>query len=366
MYLLKKIYRRAKRAFEILFFPFSILRLLIEKSSQIENSGRSAYQQLNFSFSPIYYKDIINYIKQNISGPSDLIVVPPVYCKKVSKLFKFNKVISPSNLECIDIDSILNVIWCTARVDKECRFIQKCYRKGKKVFPMSNVGPAKPWMHDHNHEKVLSLEFQKQKDEGFAKFAHGIGADFSNILQCIDYATRLEGCFVEIGCFRGSSSCVMANYINQLDINKKFYVYDYFDGFTYDEARLSPDHVWLNTHKTEGRDVIEKRILSRGIKQNQLYVFQRNIIEKNSLREIDKICFANLDVDIYEAVLEGLFRIHEKLVKGGIILVEDKGHSPKLLGAFVALTEFFDKIGFEKYFSLQLESGQQLLLKISD
>ena len=63
------------------------------------------------------------------------------------------------------------------------------------------------------------------------------------------------------------------------------------------------------------------------------------------MKEVDKICFANLDVDIYEAVLQGLLRIHEKLVISGIILVEDKGNTPQLVGACVALSEFFEKIG---------------------
>lgn len=131
------------------------------------------------------------------------------------------------------------------------------------------------------------------------------------------------------------------------------------------KALQSNDKFWANTHQTEGIDVVRKRVLSRGLNPDLLSIYQRNIIDKDSLAEVESICLANLDVDMYEAVLQGLLRIHEKLVLGGVILVEDKGHTPQLVGACVALAEFFEIVGSTKYFSLQLDSGQQLLLRVA-
>jgi len=211
------------------------------------------------------------------------------------------------------------------------------------------------------------IEYEKQTKEAIEKFGHGIGADFGNLLQIIDNAKDIDGDFVEIGCFMGSSTCVIAAYLEENQIDKKFFVYDYFDGFTFEEAKNSLDSVWAGTHVTDGKVAVEQRVRSRLARQNKNFaIYQRNIIEDNALKEVKKISFANIDVDLYEAVYAALFHVHDKLCVNGIIVVEDAGHTPLLLGAKVALEEFLDEVGNGIYTSIHMESGQYILVKRSN
>ena len=78
---------------------------------------------------------------------------------------------------------------------------------------------------------------------------------------------------------------------------------------------------------------------------------------------MQKISFANIDVDMYEAVYAALVHVHKKLCVSGIIVVEDAGHTPWLIGAKIALEEFLELVGIDSYHSIQMESGQYILIK---
>ena len=323
------------------------------------------YKQYPLEFSPLKIYNVVGFINSQVTKNDDLILVPNIYLGIIKKL-GFNGIIT-STLELNllgDLSIFKRLIWATERVDRSAELALFFYRNNKKVVVMSNTGPAKVWMHDDKKEKILLSEYQNQIEEKIEKFGHGIGADFGNLLQIIDNTKNIEGDFLEIGCFMGSSTCVIAKYMNELKIEKKLFVYDYFDGFNYDEAKLSTDNSWANTHKTDGLENVKNRVLKRlNLKNDCLLIYKRNVIDKDAIKEVNKIAFANIDVDIYEAVIASLFHVHSKISKNGIIVVEDAGHTPRLLGAKVALEEFLTNIGKEVYITLQMDSGQYILIK---
>jgi hypothetical protein len=324
----------------------------------------NGYAQYDFHYTPLKINSVINFLSRFTLNDSDLVVVPEIYKERIKE--KFNGMVI-SNRDVITEPNLLKyeqLFWATERVDRGAFIARHFYNNSKRVEVLKNTGPARVWMHDEVKENVLVKEFKDQNLEGIAKFGHGIGADFGNLLQFIDNAKTLDGDFVEIGCFMGSSTCVMANYIEQNKIDKKFFVYDYFDGFTFEEAKNSLDSSWMNTHKTDGRDKVEERVKSRlKEKIDNFHVFQRNIIDDDALKEVEKISFANIDVDLYEAVYAALIHVHKKLCVNGIIVVEDAGHTPWLLGAKIALEEFVDLVGKDTYHLIQMESGQYILIK---
>ncbi len=72
---------------------------------------------------------------------------------------------------------------------------------------------------------------------------------------------------------------------------------------------------------------------------------------------------ANIDVDLYEAVRIALFKVAPKIVRGGIMIVEDPGHTPSLIGSRVALAEFLESSEASPFLPVYMESGQTLLVK---
>ena len=66
---------------------------------------------------------------------------------------------------------------------------------------------------------------------------------------------------------------------------------------------------------------------------------------------------------MYEATYSSLVQVHQKLSVNGIIVLEDAGHTPWLLGAKIALEEFLEGDGKKKYHVMQMESGQYILIR---
>lgn len=212
---------------------------------------------------------------------------------------------------------------------------------------------------------AIEEEFKKQTEQGFAKFDFG-PSDFVNIVQALDITENVPGAFVEIGCFRGSSSCAALNYIAKKNMNLECYFLDVFNGFDYLDAHSSSDCVWENTHGTEGFEEITKRLKQYEHPNAKLHVnvLKNNIISDNLPEEIVSIRVANLDVDLYEAVFAGLTKLAPRMSKGGVIIVEDPGHTPLLIGARLALKKFLDS-DFSNLFlpPIYMQSGQFFLIR---
>lgn len=81
--------------------------------------------------------------------------------------------------------------------------------------------------------------------------------------------------------------------------------------------------------------------------------------------KIQQIVIANVDVDLYEAVKAALFKVCHKIVRGGIIIVEDPGHTPLLIGARLALKEFMQSESGRQFMPIYMESGQTFLIKLN-
>ena len=327
------------------------------------NGGNNLWQQYKLEFTSVPRHSIINNLQIINPDLNDIVIVPTIYLKYLKKKFKTNLFDTLSPID--NLEKFKRLIWATDRCDKGAEIVSEFYKKKKEVISFQFSGPSKSYMHDSIKENILIEELNLQRKEKIDKFSHGTGADFSNLMQALDNAKYLDGSIVEIGCFEGSSTCITAKYMSKLNINKKYYIYDVFEGFNYPEVKNSSDQAgWINTHKTSGRDNVYKRVSKRwSFDPNNLKVTKKNILDKDALKEVESICFANIDVDIYDAVKEALLKVDKKLVKNGMILVEDAGHTPWLLGAKVALEDFLRMVNEKKYIKLQFDSGQYLLIK---
>jgi hypothetical protein len=213
--------------------------------------------------------------------------------------------------------------------------------------------------------QALEEEHATQSAEGFDKFDFGPG-DFLNIIQAIELTKGLPGVFVEVGCYNGSSGCAALNYLKRKGVAIDCYFLDVFDGFTYPEAYESADTIWKGSHCTQGYDVVSERLKRYEDDRVTVSIMKSNIISDELPAAIDEIRVANLDVDLYEAVLAGLRRLAPKMVPGGVLIVEDAGHTPGLIGAALALEEFCatpEAAGFMP--PIFMGSGQSFLIKMS-
>ena len=124
------------------------------------------------------------------------------------------------------------------------------------------------------------------------------------ICQAIEQTKDLEGCYVEIGVYKGGSALTALNYMKIANINRKTYLLDTFDGFDYDEALNSAETHWTkhnNHHKLFGRENKKKyvsNVLSIGCPDMHYELIESNICKDQLPSEIEKIAVANIDVDL--------------------------------------------------------------------
>lgn len=182
--------------------------------------------------------------------------------------------------------------------------------------------------------------------------------DFQNIFQAIRMSADLNGCYVEIGTYRGDSARAALSYMKNSGIKKRAYFLDTYEGFSYAEAEKSSDCEWVNSHTDTSLDFVNKRLQEFSNYQ----LVKANIISDELPEEIMDIAVCNIDVDMLEAVEAALEKVRPKMVSGGIIIAEDFGHTPALLGAQYAVLKFLDLYKNE-FYSMYLQSGQFLMIK---
>lgn len=187
---------------------------------------------------------------------------------------------------------------------------------------------------------------------------HYCPGDFENIFQAIEATKHLFGDYVEIGTFQGASARATLNYINRANLDVKCYFVDTYEGFTYKEAKNSEDIIWTNTHTDTSIQQVQKYLSAYG----NFELIKSNIIQNELPHSIQNIRVANIDVDMYEAVKAALYKVKDRVVKNGIIIAEDYGHTPALIGAQKAVDEFLNE-NPNDFIPIYLHSGQMFLIK---
>jgi hypothetical protein len=243
--------------------------------------------------------------------------------------------------------------------------IEKIVAAGFKFSPFGGAPVGSYAYENATAMATLEHQFVHQQLAGYAKFEDpGSCDDFLNLCQLLETTRAVPGAVVEIGCFRGSSSSVMLDYAKRAGIDRKFYFLDTFDGFSYEAARTSPDAMWQGTHATEGLEVVQARLEAIGYPG--ITVRRSNIITDDLPAEITQIAVANVDVDLYEAVVAGLNKVADLIPAGGVIVCEDAGHTPNLIGARLALQEFMRGPRGSRFTQIFMPSGQALLIAHRD
>ncbi len=147
----------------------------------------------------------------------------------------------------------------------------------------------------------------------------------SKILELAKDCLKIDGDYVELGCYRGDTSLLLADMVKSS--GKRLWIYDSFEGLP--EKTLEDDSVLgrdfqkgvLNVTKRE----VKERFLRAGLPVP--------IIKKAwfaELKEVDlpeKIALAFLDGDLYESIRDSLKLVENKMVPGGVIMVHDYNNS---------------------------------------
>lgn len=173
------------------------------------------------------------------------------------------------------------------------------------------------------------------------------------ILELAKLALQNEGDFVEMGCYKGDTSLMLADAI--LGSNKKLWIYDSFEGLP---EKSKKDSSALGEAFQAGKLATTKREVKARFLKAGLPV---PVIKKGWFKDLKKedlperIALAFLDGDFYESIWDSLRAIEPKITKESIVIVHDYANSV-LPGVNKAVNEWLlDK----KY---QTEQYQSMLI----
>jgi hypothetical protein len=170
----------------------------------------------------------------------------------------------------------------------------------------------------------------------------------------------IEGDFVECGVWRGGNSILMALIAKNLGINnKRFFLYDTFEGMT-DPSFIDKDlsgvyakDLLKSTKKVNGNNIwciaglddVKNNFLKSSYPLELVNFIKGDVAETLRKEENlpDKISLLRLDTDWYESTKVELEVLFPLLVKGGVCIIDDYGHWQ---GAKKAVDEYFIRQNF--------------------
>ena len=182
-------------------------------------------------------------------------------------------------------------------------------------------------------------------------------ADKRIIAESINATKHLEGDIVDLGCFKGVTTCFMVEVLQELNIDKKVWAYDSFAGFPDDfddKDRYDAEGNENNTinklhagHLKCSRDLFDEH--TKDVDQTKLKVFKRFFKDIQPEELPEKICFGFFDGDIYSSVKTSFELTIPRAVDGCIMYVHDNcRHDLKWWsGASRAATEAQEKYNLE-------------------
>ena len=182
------------------------------------------------------------------------------------------------------------------------------------------------------------------------------------LTQLIEIVNTIDGDVVECGCWRGLSSYQIATNLEKHHFSGTFYIFDSFEGL----SKFDEDDIPLSGLKDE--ELRKKEFAcDMNIVQSNLNEF--NFIEYKKgwiptrFKEVEekRFSFVHIDVDMYQPILDSLNFFYDRMLPGGIIVLDDYGFT-YFPGAKKATDEF---IRDKKDFFLALPSGQAFIVKDS-
>lgn len=172
---------------------------------------------------------------------------------------------------------------------------------------------------------------------------------------------NIDGSFVECGVFKGGSIMNMA--LTQLNFNKivHIYLFDTFEGMTdhgeYDvNYRGVPAAKILRNPSKKcicSLDEVKKNVNLTGYPQEFLHFRKGDVAITLKEQVPEKIALLRLDTDWYESTKIELEVLYPRLVKGGVLILDDYGYWK---GARKATDDYFKSIALHPILE-PMESG---------
>lgn len=162
------------------------------------------------------------------------------------------------------------------------------------------------------------------------------------IIELAKSVLEVPGDFVEMGCYKGDTSLILAELLVENHVEKsvkKLWIYDSFEGLP--EKNIADNSVLGEDFKAGELFVtkreVKERFLRAGLPVPRIVKGWFGELSSNDLP--DRIAFAFLDGDFYESIRDSLKLVEGRMIEGGVVVVHDY-LNPALPGVKKAVDEW--------------------------
>ena len=152
----------------------------------------------------------------------------------------------------------------------------------------------------------------------------------NNLHECLDYVreNNVPGDFIETGVWRGGA-CIFIKYYNELyNMKRKVFVADSFDGLPAPDANKYPAdagdiHHTIAFLKVSLEEVKNNFKMYGMLDENVIFLkgWFSDTLKDNT--QIGDISILRFDGDMYSSTMDVLENIYKKVVKNGVLIVDD-------------------------------------------
>lgn len=172
-----------------------------------------------------------------------------------------------------------------------------------------------------------------------------------------NHVKKLEGDFVECGVYKGGYSMALMNYLNFASLKKTFWLLDTYEGLAFDHLTEKEKTAGLYKEYSHYESCYDW--VCHIFKNYPTSIIKGTVPETLSECKAEKICYLSIDMNCVEPEIAAATFFWEKIVSGGVIILDDYGFKPHIEQKIA-----FDKFTAEKDVQiLQLPTGQGIIFK---
>jgi hypothetical protein len=174
---------------------------------------------------------------------------------------------------------------------------------------------------------IESYELGKNTDGGTLLKDYDIQWRIHVLCWAASHAMHLEGDFVDCGVHTGIFARAVVNYTSFQNTQKKYFLLDTFNGL---DKKYSNDEE-LKRNKLMGYDIENSDLLFKQV-ESTFKDFNVKIIKgtvPDTLVDVDsnKICYLSIDMNCIAPEVAALEFFWDKMVSGGVIILDDYGYA---------------------------------------
>jgi O-methyltransferase len=207
---------------------------------------------------------------------------------------------------------------------------------------------------------IESYELGKNTDNGTLLKNHDIQWRIHVLCWAASHAMHLDGDFVDCGVHTGIFARAVINYTNFQKSTKRYFLLDTFNGL--DEQYSSKEEFKRNIlmgYDKEDSDLLYEQVVNT-FKEFNVKIVKGAVPETLKDVDSDRICYLSIDMNCVTPEVAALEFFWDKMVSGGVIILDDYGYDNSYNEQKRAHDAFASSKGVQ---ILSLPTCQGLLLK---